>query len=121
MTSIQANQDRQDAGHAVHAAPVRLDASAGCDQRGRCVDPDRGCSSRVPVLLMTRGAIESLRAVEMKSMALSADDVRCMVDAGRGDDGADHDDVSGRCDDEHGGEALGYEAGDLARQLALSF
>lgn len=103
MTSIQANQDRQDAGHALHAVP--LSSLTGCDQCGRCGDPERACGRRVPALLMTRGAIETLRAVEMKSMALSPDDVRCMVDTGRLDDGDDL--------------ATGAETG--PSQLALNF
>lgn len=101
MTSIQAHQDRHHAGQPFDAMP------GGCDQCGRCDDPATDCSGRrVPVLLMTRGAIESLRAVEMKAMALSADDVRCMVDTGSMDDTD---------------EVMGDEAGDIARQLALSF
>lgn len=100
MTSIQAHQDRHSAGHPTGHVP------AGCDQCGQCADPATACARRVPVLLMSRGAVESLRAVEMKAMALSPDDVRCMVDTGSVDDTD---------------EVMGDEAGDLTRQLSLSF
>lgn len=106
MTSIQAHQDR-DPGHMVPMPPLPM--VAACDQCGRCEDPDRACTRQVPVLLMSRGAIELLRAVEMKAMALSPDDVRCMVDTG----GTDDLDAIDEADAGH--------ADAFARQLALSF
>lgn len=104
MTSIQAQQDRQDAAHMLPRSPLQADAA--CDECGRCDEPARACTRQVPVLLMTRGAIESLRAVEMKAMALSPDDVRCMVDTGSTEDTDTVDEP---------------RAGEIARQLALSF
>lgn len=66
MTSIQANQDRQ--------PPVPPASPCMCDRREPCVERAT-CTHRVPILLMPQSAIDSLRAVEMNTLALSDDEV----------------------------------------------
>jgi hypothetical protein len=71
MTSIDRQQDRQP-----HVLP-------NCDHCGLCGHDERDespCARRVPVLLMPPGMVDSLRAVERNTLALSQEDVALMDD-----------------------------------------